>query len=661
MALNENLKMKVNITDLCAGSLEEPDTGKLVTIGVLKELIQDGDEELDSIDDIANAITSIKSDIVILNRDKVNLDDYTSFQQEYHQLENDVQTLQDNAANTDKTLESLTSADATINTSISELQNDLSDMKSTYALKTDLNNYATADSLNTLTNRVDALPTQDTTYDLTLNGNILQLRGSDNSVDEVTLPEGGEGGGSIATDENGAIAIGPTSIKNDSPLYDFIDSAAPAAAISDGSVAFGLGTQAGVWGYYWYELRDNGDSTYTFILSNKQNELDPVTDCDWQLEDYLCFVNEHKYYCVYQILTVNGNEVTFQGPLPTDWEENLRATKTDLEPEEFSIFALKIDRDETNGYDKPIFRSGSMIFGWSAFVAGLDNFAVGSLSTVFGYRNIANDYGFTAGRNNVAGYGSIVGGWNNLGIAQKSLIIGRNNTSASNADNSILGGNGNTLLASNSIVQGSGNTLKNEAYQSIIVGEGNSLSNFMSAVFGSGNISITDSDSGTGRVLIAGHENKNTGDFNIIAGRKNTVSGSYNAVFGGYHKNDNAETGHSISGKYATIGGAQHSVKGNGNAVFGAFNTVNQGYCLVAGRGCSATSEGQVVLGQYNVADDNAALIIGAGSSTSPKNIFTVSKEGRITAGAAPDVDNPNGLDVVTVDYLKNYLLDKEW
>ena len=79
MALNENLKMKVDITNLCAGSLEEPDAGKLVTIGVLKGLIQDGDEELDSIDDIVNAINGIKSDITDLERDKVNLNDYTSF------------------------------------------------------------------------------------------------------------------------------------------------------------------------------------------------------------------------------------------------------------------------------------------------------------------------------------------------------------------------------------------------------------------------------------------------------------------------------------------------------------------------------------------------------------------------------------------------------
>jgi hypothetical protein len=59
MALNENLKMKVDITDLCAGSLEEPDTGKLVTIGVLKELIQDDDTELDSIEDVANAVIDL--------------------------------------------------------------------------------------------------------------------------------------------------------------------------------------------------------------------------------------------------------------------------------------------------------------------------------------------------------------------------------------------------------------------------------------------------------------------------------------------------------------------------------------------------------------------------------------------------------------------------
>ena len=414
--------------------------------------------------------------------------------------------------------------------------------------------------------------------------------------------------------------------------------------ISEGSIAMGVNSQAGIKGYYWLScenITQVGNKLHKVKLSTSQISEDwNQSNFDWEAGDTVTIFNDHKYVMYSTIYSVNKNdgEILINGLAPFDTRF---IPKGDLESEEYAIFATKIDSS-----GKITIRNGENIFAWSSFTAGINNNSIGTLSTTFGYNNIsAGDFSFTAGRNNVSGYAAITAGWNNTGLGEKSLTVGRNNFVDQDADNCLVGGLENRVYSQNNIIGGSANIINEGSIGNIVAGYNNNVTDYCNAVFGDLNTLTGDK----GRSLLTGSGNTVSGNFNITSGQNNNVSNDYNAVFGGYHSSSNKA--HVVNGKYNIVSGAANTVSGNANAVSGAKHVVANKYTLVSGEGCETGLDYQTVVGKYNIKNNEALFIVGNGYSSDRRNAFVVHSDGRATISREPD----NDMDVVNKKYLETY------
>lgn len=176
-------------------------------------------------------------------------------------------------------------------------------------------------------------------------------------------------------------------------------------------------------------------------------------------------------------------------------------------------------------------------------------------------------------------------------------------------------------------------------------------------------------------------ENKALGSFSLAEGSQTTASGAYSHAQGtatsvtansahgqGYNTTASGVYSHaqgyetltSLSASHAegyrTIANGTHShAEGNQTTASGigshaggrnTSSCVSYGFSHGYGLANSITCpQGQAIFGKYNVNSTTAAFIIGQGSGTSSrKNIFTVSTNGRVTAGA----DGASEYDLIT-------------
>lgn len=699
MALNENLKMKVDITNLCAGSLEEPDAGKLVTIGVLNDLaqdvqekindlIQDDDDELDSIDDIVNAINGIKSDITDLERDKVNLDDYTSFKQEYNQLEADVQTLQNNAANTDKTLESLISADVTINTSIGQLQTDLSDVKNNYATKEELEDHAdaasdiyalktelnaTTDSLNTLANRVNAwqdtnttyslaqdgdkvsliddennecgsFTDTNTTYDLILNGNKLQLQGSDGTTNEVTLPEGGGSGGGGSADEVISKGDGNQSVE-----------IAGGSAVTDYAIAMGHSATAGSFG--WRISHYTKDSTDMVI--DDPNETFPL-DAGYAFS--VRFNSNYDLYGTIVSASRSDNKVSIQiskainDVLSNDNTDDRNTIKL------YSGFTSDIKTDKNN---LVCIQGGNIPVGVNAVAQGDNTQALGLTSSAEGKETKAiGAYAHTEGRSTIAAWGSHAEGQYTRAVALSSHAEGqftqaKGQSAHAEGIDSIAEGNGSHAEGSSTKAVGAHSHV--EGHGSIAYGwaahaEGSSSIASNEGAHAEGHGTIANANGAHAEGTYMQPPSKGTGNLpeksiQLSNGKTFTywLNGkSYTTIKGpvAEHRGAHAEGSQTLAYAYASHAEGRGTVAEGEQSHAGGLETI-------------AVRDNSTAIGQYNLPLENGLFIIGNGEEGERKNAFVVYEDGHAEASSCTGNNGDN--EVVTMGYLKNYLLDKEW
>lgn len=135
----------------------------------------------------------------------------------------------------------------------------------------------------------------------------------------------------------------------------------------------------------------------------------------------------------------------------------------------------------------------------------------------------------------------------------------------------------------------------------------------------------------------------NYGDYNKLSGYSNTIGA------GNCHSGDVGGYGNTLSGLNTSVflrgyhntvtGGLGVMVGGEGNTVSGGegltvgHNNTAQGHGITFGDYCSNTHDHALVGGNYGFSGSNFKIAIGGGgSSSNPKNVFTVSNTGVVTA-----------------------------
>ena len=266
-------------------------------------------------------------------------------------------------------------------------------------------------------------------------------------------------------------------------------------------------------------------------------------------------------------------------------------------PHHYSVLAfykeeLKISGVGTGKY-KPVPRTGLTDIAYSTFGVGAMNVSGGSLSQVFGTRNIITaNASLVTGNDNEASCLSLIAGSNNIGAGRQSFIAGNGNKIINPANDSGIVGQGNLVKSSQSFVAGLDNVLEIYSGESSIFGNGNRverdcLNSFVAG--GTGNIvggaytftngngeEVTNTYKGNNN-LIGGNKNRimtndsfAVGENNITLSANSTVGGVNNiiyttagetALFG-----SNNKVGDGVTGSYANV------VAGNSNTIIGAYN-----------------------------------------------------------------------------------------
>lgn len=206
------------------------------------------------------------------------------------------------------------------------------------------------------------------------------------------------------------------------------------------------------------------------------------------------------------------------------------------------------------------------------------------------------DHAFVAGVENVAaGYASVASGYDNVAAGNFSAVFGRHNKVGYAG---LVSGFNNTAIGNGSAAFGYHNKV-----------DGNQC-------YAMGNTNITSGDNNH----LKGNSNTVSGSHNHVDGRSNTVSGSHNKVSGDANTVDDGSL-NDVSGRLHEVTGSLNVVRGNNNIASG----------------------NQVVLGRYNKPESDKILIIGNGTSDNNRsNILTVDASGRIIS---------NYLDLLTDDY----------
>lgn len=210
---------------------------------------------------------------------------------------------------------------------------------------------------------------------------------------------------------------------------------------SSASNAFGIKNQGGFLGYYIASMSE--DKTSLTLSTSQDSTVKPNANIlrGWQKGWTVTIINDVLYPECATIDSVNTTDgtVTFTTALPFDTivKPNKILGISQEVPHDRSIIAIPPVGTKTIGavgiasktFDtyRPA-AIGEVELGFSATTFGFDNIAAGTLSTAFGYRNTAlGTASFVTGRENIGGFATLVGGYNNIVTGQDAFASGRNN------------------------------------------------------------------------------------------------------------------------------------------------------------------------------------------------------------------------------------------
>ncbi len=261
---------------------------------------------------------------------------------------------------------------------------------------------------------------------------------------------------------------------------------------------------------------------------------------------------------------------------------------------------------------------GNTNSGGNAFVAGSNNTANGTASTVGG------------GSGNIAGGTSstISGGYSNNAGGDVSAVCGGDDNSAGGYRSAIGGGNTNTADGENAVVGGGTGNIASGDFSTIGGGKWNNATSWHSTVAG-GNINLA---IGENSFVGGGYANIPSGEYAAISGgRQNRSIGTYGTVGGGIENTSGDTVSVSIA---PTIGG------GEGNYVGGDHGTVGGGLDNIAS-GNHATVAG----GNSNIAGGDYSAILGGSSNAITEtgdNSYLFGINSILTQGSTFMVDMPH-------------------
>lgn len=400
---------------------------------------------------------------------------------------------------------------------------------------------------------------------------------------------------------------------------------------STGSNAIGVMNTAGIKGFYWSSVNAT-DKTITLSTSQTKAEwnLPSGITLDWKKDDVISIVNDTKHAACAKIVSVNGNVIKVDN-LPFESRNNV----TFKAPDDYTIFAC-YKKEEVSGIASLTGASnihwwprvGIVELAWAATAIGIQNIVTGTAGAAFGWNNwVAGDFGFAAGRGNVAGYTSAAFGINNEIKADYALTTGGDNIIDVNGDKSIVAGD-------NNYVNGAGNLVVGEDNSPI---DDNSGESREAGVYGKKNIvagswnKVTKDEN-----LIGGHKNIVTADRNIIGGTDNTIDAPRNLTVGkgnrinsgdgrniiGGLENIISNSDQIIGGVYNVVHGWQNVAGGNGNIINNSRNLVvgltnelngSEGHNLVGGKGNIIGSNNSAIVGGANTVNGDHNIAGGSG------------------------------------------------
>lgn len=536
--------------------------------------------------------------------------------------------------------------------------------------------------------------TVDATSILTLSGTTLGTDGVKKGTGKnaIAIQTG------VASAKN-AIAIGTAEIPSDfKTLAGSFTAAAPEAAaeasfvagtsskaVSTGGMSLGIANTAGITGYYWFSAAaatvtiDGVSTPATEIqLSTKDKSLlnwepDIPTSLDWATGDLISIVNNAKYPAVSTIYSVNKStgKIIVVPALPF----TARETVIVKAPDDFTIFAIHRDYNESTNRSTITPRTGTVELGWGAQVFGAMNMGAGTFSQTFGWNNLtAGDFGATFGRDNITGYSGLSSGMNNENVTVCSAVFGNSNKALYNP---ITGnGNGSNLISGENNITSAwnaaaiGRQLRATTNAQLVAGQFNAVTDERATfVVGNGNVGAKAESGYTGEVLdglkvlrsnaftvyhsgrIEAGKSTTTTDsgktlvtLDLIKGTganvgSNVFSLGINNTYGHFDGSSvgattnaaeslivgNSNTAHGnqilIAGYGNKVGVNQGVALGDGNTVTGAQGFAANFKNTVAGASGAAFGESNTVSGQNSAAFGlrNKVLVV-AGTSNSGKN-----------------------------------------
>ena len=408
-------------------------------------------------------------------------------------------------------------------------------------------------------------------------------------------------------------------------------------AESTSAVADGVSSTAGIKGYYWNTITINNDGTSTITLSNEQYSSSAVKSTDWAEGDYISIVNNTKYAFVGQITSItSGDSGTTIVVNSTKMGENKYSTLElllkQLKPDDRTIFAIHRTKNSSTSVWTNTPRTGTVELAWGARACGLNNLSAGTFGNVFGGNNaLVGDFGFVTGRDNLGGYGNVVGGGWNESTGVHSAIIGRelknydDYTLMSGYGNQVLKGNLNAVTGGQNIVtNGSGN---------LIGGYDNDVVSGNQSVIGGKENVIT---KGNGNIL-GGYQNTlEDSTYSVVGGNGHTVSGDQDAVFGSSNTISDRSHYNVVGGLENQItSGAKHNLEtGNGNeitgakshnnAVSGSKNSISSSENIVGGNNNDVNTTGNIVGGATNKINNGTQNIVGGKENTLFNSTYSV-------------------------------------
>ena len=439
----------------------------------------------------------------------------------------------------------------------------------------------------------------------------------------------------VGTDDKSAIngIVGDTlaaKITIDNPSAEgeaSIAAGGSARAISASDIAIGPLTTAGVKGYYWSNITFNEDGSAVITLSTKQDKSSAPNSIDWKTGDVISIVNDTQYPACAKVTGVSGANITVD-KLPFREVESVASKK----PDDNTVFACY--KKEVAKVTIPIVgtvlaenycwypRNGEVELAWVATAFGVENLVTGSGSIVAGYNNWqAGNFGATFGRENIGGYGNVIGGGWNKSIGLHSAIFGRDHENygdynfQSGRITKIESGDKNTISGEYSVI-------RNGKYNDVS-GYNNLVENSEADLVGGSTNKVK---AGAGH-LVGGKQNTiNSGYYDVVGGSEHQVNGDQNAVFGKKHNLKEKSDLNIVGGLSNTIensqhnivGGSGHIVKNHKNIVGGSDNTVATNNNIVGG------SVNNIKVGHSNIVSGNSNTIENSTFSAIAGNLHSV-------------------------------------